>query len=1465
MAYMANDSSSALWDTTVRCYEALHTNQGLGLVAAPCAFIFIGGLPKIATGWAMLGTGEWNWMYAAKLVGTVVVLVAALADLGASIAYSLLVEPLAFYGYTVPALLAVSTCLALLLLVSAHSQARGLSYRLSVYWLVAALGCVPLLVDAVEGVKTAGTWQAHVHVYSTLVHCPATILVALLSLFAEPRAQYQRIGESSDNVCPELSAGFLSCITFDWMSRMIYDGWKTPVRQDDLWALNHDLTAECMAAKFGKEWRKEAAKKNPSLINALRRAAGGPYLVAAFFKAGQDMLSFVSPQLLKGLIAFTKNEDEPMWHGYVYAGAMFGVALLQSFLLHQYFHRCFQTGLRVRSAIVTAVYQKGLVLSNAARRESTQGEITNLMAVDAQRLMDLTTYLQVVWSGPFQIALALYFLYDCMGPAIFAGVGVMVVLLPLNAVVANFMSKLQKSLMKKKDERMVVVNETMGGIKVIKLYAWERPFLQKLMQARSSELKTLAYTMYADAGLGIMWTAAPFLVSLATFATYVLQGNVLTAEKAFVALALFNLLQFPIVMLPMVIGSLVQAGVSIGRVTKFLQADELDLESIHKAEDKNGVYVGKWGEVAVQNTTFKWDKDQPPALKNITLSLAPGSLTAVVGRVGCGKSSLCSALMGNLVKERGEVRVNGRFAYVAQQAWIQNATVRDNILFGRAYEERRYRQVVEACALQPDLAILPAGDMTEIGEKGINLSGGQKQRIAMARAVYQDCDIYVLDDPLSAVDPHVATHMFEKVLGPRGLLKDKTRLLVTHRIDCLPKCNRIVVLKDGSVSEQGTYDELKEAGGAFAAFLDEYMTEHQDQKTETGEGEGVRERKMSKEGVVEVVVAKKDTGDAKLVEEEGMEAGGITWHTLSTYLGHVGWHTVTSLVLFVTVGQAAQLLTNVWLSVWASRSASSPETVQARAFYYLGVYCALGVAYAVASLLVNFILTYGGIRASRRLHNDMLQRVMRAPMSFFDTTPLGRIVNRFSKDMYTIDQAIPESLRSWLSCLVPVFGSLVVIGLSTPLFLVTVGPLLVLYMIIQRVYVATSRQLKRLDSTSRSPIFSHFGETLSGTTTILAFGAQDRFMRTNMDRLDANAVAYYASVASNRWLAVRLELIGNLLVLFAALFAALARGKIDPAFVGLSVSYALGITQELNWVVRMTSELETNIVAVERVAEYTEVAQEAPAVIPSNRPPPSWPTQGTVAFNKYSTRYRPGLDLVLKDINCDIRPGEKVGIVGRTGAGKSSLSLALFRLIEAAQGAIVIDGINIASMGLEDLRSHLTIIPQDPVLFSGTIRSNLDPFGQYDDHALWSVLDQCHLATYVRQQELGLECVVAENGENLSVGQRQLLCLGRALLRKTKILVLDEATAAVDLETDECIQTTIREQFADCTVLTIAHRLTTIMDCDRVMVLSDGRVVEFDSPPTLLRNQSGVFYSMAKQAHLAPSQSEHHLVDLDKE
>ncbi|XP_044271383.1 multidrug resistance-associated protein 1 isoform X2 [Tribolium madens] len=1509
-------NSTLTWHTNnpdlTKCFERTV------LVWVPCAFLWTFSSLEV---YYILHSKRrdipWNWLNVSKLLGTAILFVLTVTDLvtGINSASSSESDVYKVDIYT-PVIKLLTFGLSAVLLVYNRKYGLCTSGLQFLFWLSLAICGAFQYRTEINGSQEEISESQYSYI-SYLIYYPVVLVMLFLNCFADRpprRSEYPKL----KNPCPEENSSFLSRLLFSWFDPLAWRGFRRPLVDSDLWDMKPEDSASEVVPTFEKHWKRilqkcesnsptrqtrasykldsarvdivnSSIKKQASILPALIKAFGPTFVFGALLKLIQDLLTFVSPHILDLLIQFVKNNEE-QWKGFLYAGALFVTATIQTIVLSQYFNRMFVVGMRIRTALVSAIYKKALRVSNKARKESTVGEIVNLMSVDAQKFIDLTAYINMIWSAPLQIILALYFLWNILGPAVLAGLAVMIILIPVNGYIANKVKVLQIKQMKNKDERVKLMNEVLSGIKVLKLYAWEPSFEKQILKIRSKEIQVLKEAAYMNAGTSFIWSCAPFLVSLITFAVFVYSDskNILTHEAVFVSITLFGIMRLPMSLLPMLIVYCVEAMVSIQRINKFMNAEELDPTSVTHDPNETAPLV-------IENGCFNWDEDQ--ILKNINIRVEKKSLCAVVGSVGSGKSSLLSAFLGEMDKISGRVNTVGSIAYVAQQAWIQNATLRDNILFGKSFDKSLYDKVVEACALNPDFAMLPAGDQTEIGEKGINLSGGQKQRVSLARAVYANSDIYFLDDPLSAVDSHVGKHIFDKVIGPEGLLRHKTRVLVTHGITYLPQTDKILVLKDGEVSESGTYQELLDKKGAFSEFLLQHINEVEEDEEEldvlksqlsgTAVSEEInkklsRHRSRVSESVSEtgsdqtslslqrqksvestdkslrhrsssVEETKKVKGD-KLIEIEKAETGSVKWIVYKHYLKSIGIFLTVATIFLNMLFQGFSIGSNVWLGVWADDKTVVVDNVTdtGKRDFYLGIYGALGIGQAIAVLLSALSLYIGALNGAQILHQLLLSNILRVPCTtFFDVTPVGRILNRFSKDVDTVDNILPMTLRGWITCFFSVLGTLVVISVSTPIFVAVIVPIGILYYFIQRFYVATSRQLKRLESVSRSPIYSHFGETITGVQAIRAFREQDRFIKESEHRVDVNQVCYYPSIISNRWLAVRLEMIGNLIIFFAALFSVLGRDESQNAgLVGLSVTYSLQITQTLNWLVRMTSDVETNIVAVERIKEYGEAPQEAPWEIPNKAPSLLWPENGTVQFNKYAVRYRPGLDLVLKGVNFSINGGEKVGIVGRTGAGKSSLTLALFRIIEAAEGEILIDGINIAELGLHTLRSRLTIIPQDAVLFSGTLRMNLDPFDKHSDEEVWKALEHAHLKSFVKGLTAGLHHEVTEGGENLSVGQRQLICLSRALLRKTKVLILDEATAAVDLETDDLIQKTIRSEFKNCTVLTIAHRLNTIMDSDRVVVLDNGMIVEFDSPSNLLKQQQSIFYSMCKDAGL---------------
>lgn len=1315
-------------------------------------------------------------------------------------------------------------------------------------------------------------------------------VLCLEAFFKKPKMPYQEIIEysSSKKISPYDNANVFSRISFSWMTDLMKTGYKKYLTETDLYKLPKNFGSLKTSGRFNRNWKAQLNHgSKPSLAWTLCITFGHKMVLAAFFKVIHDILAFTQPQLLRILIKFvsdynsTEVERQPIIKGFMVSFAMFFVSIIQTSVLHQYFLNIFDTGMNIKSSMTSVIYQKSLTLSNESSNTST-GDIVNLMSVDTQRLQDLTQWGQIIWSGPFQIILCLVSLYKLLGPCMWVGVVIMIVMIPINSIIVRIQKRLQKKQMKNKDERTRIISEILNNIKSLKLYGWENPYKTKLEYVRNEkELKNLTKIGYTSAFANFQFNSAPFLVSCSTFAVFVLtqKDRPLTTDLVFPALTLFNLLSFPLAVIPSAITSFIEASVSIDRLQSFLVSEELQRDAVQRKPK-----VKKDGEVAVEiggDAMFLWQRkpEYKVALRNVNFQAKKGELICIVGKVGSGKSALVQSMLGDLFRVNGYATIHGSVAYVSQVPWIMNGTVKDNILFGHRFDKKFYEITIKACALSVDFSILPEGDQTLVGEKGISLSGGQKARISLARAVYARADVYILDDPLAAVDEHVSKHLVDHVLGPHGLLHSKTTILTTNKIGVLSIANSIMLLENSEIVQQGSYIEVtQDVDSSLSRLIKEYGKKEKQSADSRDDNEAslvrndkeniingnfeLKELDNDLEDRMDAVSLRRAShatlctigfnDDEQQVTKEHREQGKVKWNIYWEYAKACNPGHVFIFILFIILSMFLSVIGNVWLKYWSeinTKYGYNPAVAK-----YLGVYFILGFGSALSTLVQTIILwTYCTIHGSRHLHDSMATSILRAPMSFFETTPIGRILNRFSNDIYKVDELLGRTFSQFFANTVKVSFTIIVICFSTWQFIFLIVPLGFLYIYYQQYFLRTSRELRRLDSVTRSPMYAHFQETLTGVSTIRGYNQQERFVHINQARIDNNMSAFYPSINSNRWLAFRLEFIGSIIILGAATLSVfkLRQGTLTAGMIGLSLSYALQITQSLNWIVRMTVEVETNIVSVERIKEYSEIQPEAPAIIEESRPPQNWPVAGDIKFQHYSTRYRPELDLVLKDINLHIKPKEKVGIVGRTGAGKSSLTLSLFRIIEASEGCILIDGLPTNTIGLADLRHKLSIIPQDSQVFEGTIRENIDPTNQFTDEQIWNALELSHLKSHIATMGgEGLQTMLTEGGSNLSVGQRQLMCLARALLIPSKILVLDEATAAVDVETDKVIQKTIRTSFKDRTILTIAHRINTIMDSDKIIVLDKGQIVEFDTPQNLLKQETSIFYSLVNEAGL---------------
>ncbi|XP_042683797.1 multidrug resistance-associated protein 1 isoform X1 [Centrocercus urophasianus] len=1399
-----------------------------------------------------------------------------------------------------PAVLGITTILAMFLTQAERMMGIQSSGIMLIYWLLTFLSALVMFSSKIQHGLERGFLEDFFHHVATYLY--ASLVLGELVLFClVDHPPFFTKAVNSSNQCPEASSSFLSKITYWWFSGLVWKGCRQSLGVDDLWSVRKEDSSEEIVAWAEREWKKYNNRTKQKIESATfkksqnetdigeaeetevllqsEHSQSGPLLQAFWSMFGIyfllstlclvicDVFLFSIPKILSLFLEFIEDQEAPSWHGYFYAFILVLLACLQTLFEQRYMYMCLVLGLRLKTAVTGLVYRKILIMSNASRKAVTVGEIVNLVSVDVQKLMDLIIYFNGTWLAPIRIIICFVFLWQLLGPSALASIAVFLFLLPLNFMITKKRSHFQEAQMKHKDERAKLTNAILSDIKVIKLHGWEKTFMEKVHAIREQELQALKRSQILFSASLASFHSSTFLIAFVMFAVYTLVDNthVLDAQKAFVSLTLINILNTAHSFLPFSINAAVQAKISLKRLAAFLNLEELNPESSNR-NTSDCVQAS----IIVRNGTFCWSKDTSPCLRRIDLTVPQGSLLAVVGQVGAGKSSLLSALLGDLEKMDGCVTMKGTAAYVPQQAWIQNASVEDNILFGKEMDETWFNRVVDACALQPDLESFPAGQKSEIGEKGINISGGQKQRISLARAVYQRSSIYLLDDPLSAVDAHVGQHIFEHVLGPNGLLKDKTRVLVTHMISILHQVDNIVVLVDGMIAEIGSYQELSQRNGAFAEFLQSHSTAEEKAcsgfpatgdmgDTITSRNNLSEDKLFSDNSVKPPAIGRKtipvsqdcttaEVTEGRLTRGEKTQQGRVKASVYAAYLRTIGLPLCASIILLFTCQQGLSFFRGYWLSMWTEDPVHNGT--QQYTELRVGVFGALGVIQAVVRFVSTAAIFLGGVLASHKLFVQLLRNVARSPAVFFEETPIGNLLNRFSKEMDAIDSIIPDKLKSLLGFLFNLLEIYLVIIVATPKAAMAIVPLTAFYAVFQHFYVITSCQLRRMEAASRSPIYSHISETFQGSSVIRAYKDQERFILKSNCLVDENLRICFPGAVADRWLATNLELLGNGIVLFAALFAATGRTHLSPGTAGFSISYALQITGVLNWMVRSWTEIENNIVSVERVSEYSRTPKEAPWTLNDKLQGQVWLTEGRIEFRNYSLRYRPNLELALKHINLTINGKEKIGITGRTGAGKSTLAAGLLRLVEAAEGAILIDGQNIAQLGLHDLRMKITVIPQDPVLFSGTLRMNLDPLNQYTDADIWTALELTQLKNFVADLPEQLEYECTDQGENLSTGQKQLVCLARALLQKAKVLILDEATAAIDTETDLQIQSALRTQFKESTVLTIAHRINTIMDCDRILVLEDGQIAEFDTPKQLIA-QKGLFYKLMEESGLA--------------
>ncbi|XP_042505297.1 ABC transporter C family member 3-like isoform X2 [Macadamia integrifolia] len=1265
-----------------------------------------------------------------------------------------------------------------------------------------------------------------------------------------------------ETVTPYANANLLSIFTFSWMGSLLALGYRKTLNLEDVPQLAICDSAKVVFARFRNKFESNGDNLGSSgqvntlkLVKALILSSWKEIIWTALFSIVSTLASNVGPFFIDPFVQYLSSPHQQIYKGYMLVFIFFLSMLIKCLSNRHLFFQLRMMGIRVRASLFALIYKKSLRLSSQIKQVHTSGENVNLMSVDVERIAFFSWYLHDIWRVPTQVALALLNLYRSLGLASLVAFVVTMILMLANIPLGKLQEKFQGELMDSKDRRMKVTSEALRNMRILKLQGWEMKFLAKIIGLRNFETRWLKKLLYTSAMSTFVYMSAPMFVSMVTFGFCVLMRVPLDSGKILTAIATFEMLQGPIYNLPDLISAVIQTKVSLDRISSFLCLSDLDLNIVQKLP-KDGAKVA----VEIVKGNFSWDFHSPNlTLKDLNIRVYHGMSVAVCGSTGSGKSSLLSCILGEVHKVSGAIRLNGTKAYVAQSPWIQSGKIVDNILFGKEMDKERYEMILEACSLKKDLELCAFGDQTIIGDRGINLSGGQKQRIQIARALYHNADIYLLDDPFSAVDAHTGTHLFKECL--LRILGSKTVIYVTHQVDFLPSADLILVMRDGRITQAGKYEEILSSGTDFMELVGAHKKALADFNSIKG-GAALNnltngeedynmlcsensiqddEEQESKNYKIEKLVE----SEGQLVQEEMREKGVVS---LSIYWKYVTAVYKGALVPLILLAQILFQLLLIGSSYWMVLATPVSKDVRPhfKGSTLIFVYVALTLGSSLCVVIRSILVVTTGYKTATLLFNKMHKCIFHAPLSFFDSTPIGRILNRASIDQSEVDTSIPHQFEELLISIIEFLGTAAVMSQVAWQMLIVFIPMTVTCIWYQQYYISAARELSRLVGVCQAPITQHFTESSLGLTTIRCFDQEERFMNTNLKLVDGFSRPKFHFSGAIEWLCFRMDMLASITYAISLVFLILLpKGVLNPGVMGLTVAYGLGFS--LHGVIWDLSSLENKIISIERILQYTYITSELPLLVEENRPSCEWPLQGEIDIINLQVRYAPHLPLVLRGVTCTFPGGMNIGIVGRTGSGKSTLVQTLFRMLEPTSGQIWIDGIDISKIGLHDLRSKLSIIPQDPIMFEGTLRSNLDPLEEYTDEQIWEALDRCQLGDEVRKKEGKLNFRVTENGENWSMGQRQLVCLGRVLLKKSKVLVLDEATASVDTATDYLIQKMLREHFSKSMVITVAHRITSILDVDKVLLLDNGRVLEFDSPTKLLEIKSSSFAKLVKE------------------
>ncbi|KAH9269588.1 hypothetical protein BASA83_008409 [Batrachochytrium salamandrivorans] len=1261
-------------------------------------------------------------------------------------------------------------------------------------------------------------------------------------------------------------SGFFMRWSYAYMDDLIRRGVKREIEPRDFPRVETDDESERLSTLVLEAWAEQVAThgSKASLASALWKVFGWQFSIAGLVFFIESLIQIGQGVILGQLLQWFQNPDGTAREGCLFAMGLAIVATSQAILHHVDFFLAMRTGMQVRVSLIAAIYRKCLTLSIS--NTSSTGLVINLVANDVQRFEDTSVFIHFGWIGPVQTILVLYFIYREIGWAAFAAIGALILLIPIQGEFARQFAKLRRITVALRDERIKNISDMLAGIMIVKLYAWEPPFTAKINKIRDDEVKQVKKASILRALNEAVFFASPIILELFAFMTFYLLNGVFSSSRIFTVVTYLQHVRLTMTnFFPKAIQYSSEAYISLKRIEGFLSLPEMNPA---QSDQEMSVFLDSLGDpsimIAMENASFNWGNtsdapDSPtPAptreiLSNITLRVRKGELVGVCGPVGSGKSSLINAVLGEMQRSGGQVGIRSRrIGYATQTPWIVTGTIKDNILFGQSYNADHFAKVLHASALEQDMDRFPEREHTMIGERGVTLSGGQRARLSLARTLYYDADIYILDDPLSAVDTAVSRHLFDNAL--RGLMKNKAVLLVTHQLQHIQSCDTVVLLENGKMTCSGSYNEVKASGTLFATTLREHASKNDsdtskgsdslDQGSEDADLELTVEdaavTRYQKDRELKNALLEDAAPTRELVKEE--VAKGVV--DTGVYIKYFKSGTNTIGILFLgtimVLGQVIIQLADWWLSHWSSFSAADQ-----RASIFPAVFSCLSIGALIIAICRAIWFFLICLESSKSAFSEMLLAVFRSPMHFFQNNPHGRLMNRFSKDISLMDEMLPQTFFDFLQCFFSIIGALILTIAVIPYTLILLPFLAVTFFYLRKYFLQTSRQIKRIEALTRSPVYSIIPSTLEGLSTIRAFSAEKRTEKQFFAIQNENTRIFFGFISSARWLGFRLDVMAAVFLSVVSFAAVLLRGPLGlrPGLVGLMLSNILQLTGLLQWAVRQSAEVETLMVSTERVFEYAALPPEAPAktnVKPSDR----WPEFGDIKISGMSLSY-PSADPahipptpVLRDMTVHFEPGVKVGIVGRTGAGKSSFLQALFRLVEPTPaGSIEIDGIKTSDLGLSDLRSRISIIPQEPFCFKGTLRFNLDPFEQHTDEHLWRALESVELKASVVSIGEKLDAPVSENGSNWSVGERQLICLARAILRDTRLIVMDEATSAVDMRTDKLIQNAIRSDgglFSNATVLTIAHRLNTVIDYDRILVLDNGKVVEYGPPYQLL-------------------------------